>query len=425
MPHRHAIVIAVDGLRASALGAYGNTWHATPALDRLASEAVVFDWMIADSPQVAGFYRAAWLGVETPRDGVERSLAEYPAGTGLLRLLADGAVHGALTTDDPRLAEAAEKLGVGDVRSVEFPQPATTDAIADTQLAQLFAIAADQIERWSAAGAEKVVEAPPTLLWIHARGYHGAWDAPTELRQSLLDDEDPPALPFVMPPVRLETDDHDELLLHRAAYAAQTIVLDECVGMLLATLENAGLADSTLVMLVGCRGFALGEHGAVGSEVRELYGEVTQVPLLVRFPHSTQAPPPRSSDLMQPNEIGRILSRWFGVAEQSCEHDLATGGELGFADGRVHALSTGGAGEFAVRTAFWLLRRSGSEEGADATSGRVELYAKPDDRWEANEIANLLPEVTAELEAVGAEFRRSSGATGRHAIANLDVAFRD
>ena len=252
-------------------------------------------------------------------------------------------------------------------------------------------------------------------------------DLPTELRQSLLDDEDPPA-----PRVRhaagcaSETDDHDELLLHLAPRRGpQTIVLDECVGMLLATLENAELADSTLVMLVGCRGFALGEHGAVGSEVRELYGEVTHVPLLVRFPHSTQAPPPRPSNLMQPDEIGRMLSRWFGVDEQSFEHDVALGGELSFAGGRVHALSVGDTGEFAVRTASWLLRRSGMETEHEATPGRVELYAKPDDRWEANEIANLLPEVATELEAVGAEFRRSGGSADRDAIVNVDVAFRD
>ena len=75
MPNRNAIVIAVDGLRASALGAYGNTWHPTAALDRLASESLVFDWLIADSPQLAGFYRAAWFGVATPRDGVERELS--------------------------------------------------------------------------------------------------------------------------------------------------------------------------------------------------------------------------------------------------------------------------------------------------------------------------------------------------------------
>ena len=42
------------------LGAYGNAWYATPALDALAAESLVFDWMWCDSPELAGFYRSVW-----------------------------------------------------------------------------------------------------------------------------------------------------------------------------------------------------------------------------------------------------------------------------------------------------------------------------------------------------------------------------
>ena len=38
------LVIAVDGLRAAALGAYGNTTFPTPALDQFAADSIVFDW---------------------------------------------------------------------------------------------------------------------------------------------------------------------------------------------------------------------------------------------------------------------------------------------------------------------------------------------------------------------------------------------
>ena len=37
-----------------------------------------------------------------------------------------------------------------------------------------------------------------------------------------------------------------------------------------------------------------------------------------------------------------------------------------------------------------------------------ELYAKPDDRWEANDVAKLLPEVVAELAAQLAECEQQS-----------------
>lgn len=411
MPTRYAIVIAVDGLRASALGAYGNTWHPTPALDRLASESHVFDWMIADSPQLAGFYRAAWFGLETPRDGVERELTQLGDVPNLARRFELSGIQTALTTDDQWVAEQADQLGFSEVRGLEFPEPATADALADTELAQLFAIAADQIESWIAADADDETAAPPRLLWIHASGYHGAWDAPTELRQSLLDEEDPPALEFVVPPARLEMNDHDEQLLHRSAYAAQTMVLDQCVGMLLETLEAAGLADSTLIALVGCRGFALGEHGAVGSDVCELYSELTHVPLIVRLPDGAGAPPPRSGDLIQPREIAPLLMRWFDATpEQTASRAVITSDDAVAAAVRGAVFSSGKDGELAVRTDSWSLRQAGEKASNGAQLATVELFSKPDDRWEANEIADRCPDEATAMLALAAEFRRSASA---------------
>ena len=406
MPNRYAIVIAVDGLRASAVGAYGNTWHPTPALDRLASESLVFDWMIADSPQMAGFYRAAWFGVETPRDGVERELTQLGDVPSLARCLESAGIQAALTTDDQWVAEQADQLGFGEIRGLEFPEAATAEAVANTELAQLFAIAADQIERWGAADAETVTAAPPRLLWIHARGYHGAWDAPLELRQSLLDSEDPPALEFVEPPTRLETNDHDELLLHRSAYAAQTMVLDQCVGMLLETLDAAGLTDSTLIALVGCRGFALGEHGVLGSEVRDLYSELTHIPLIVRLPGDNSVPPPRSSELVQPIDLFPSLLSWFNVAAEpgAGRNLLATDG-ASTQPVREVAYASGVVGEIALRTHSWWMRQSGSRAGDSDAAGSVELFSKPDDRWEANEIADRCPNDAAAMLALADEFR--------------------
>lgn len=411
MQNRYAIVIAVDGLRASALGAYGNAWHPTPALDRLASESLVFDWMIADSPQLAGFYRAAWFGLETPRDGVERELTQLGDVPSMARRLESAGIQTALTTDDQWVAEQADQLGFSEVRGLEFPEPAAADAVADTELAQLFAIAADQIESWGVpdADADAATAAPPRLLWIHSRGYHGAWDAPTELRQSLLDEEDPPALEFVVPPARLETNDHDEQLLHRSAYAAQTIVLDQCVGMLLGTLDAAGLADSTLIALVGCRGFALGEHGAVGSDVRELYSELTHVPLIVRLPDAAAVPPPRSSDLIQPDEIASLLMRWFEATPgRTASRAVISVDDAIVAAVRGAVFSFGQDGETAVRTGSWVLRQPSEKASNMAQAATVELFSKPDDRWEANEIADRCPDEAAAMVALAAEFRRTS-----------------
>src|SRR5215218_3738953 len=56
-----AIVFVLRGCPAGWLGAYGNEWVATPNLDRLAAESVVFDRHVSDRPDPEAA-SAAWLG---------------------------------------------------------------------------------------------------------------------------------------------------------------------------------------------------------------------------------------------------------------------------------------------------------------------------------------------------------------------------
>ncbi|MEL7585328.1 MAG: sulfatase [Prolixibacteraceae bacterium] len=58
--------------------------------------------------------------------------------------------------------------------------------------------------------------------------------------------------------------------------------LDESIGTALAYLEEAGLAESTLVIYMGDNGFAWGEHGLI--DKRQFYEESVRVPLLVLCP---------------------------------------------------------------------------------------------------------------------------------------------
>src|SRR5262245_17735935 len=53
-----ALVLVPRGFHLGHAGCYGNDWIATPALDRLAAEGVVFDQHFADRPDPAGACRA-------------------------------------------------------------------------------------------------------------------------------------------------------------------------------------------------------------------------------------------------------------------------------------------------------------------------------------------------------------------------------
>lgn len=58
--------------------------------------------------------------------------------------------------------------------------------------------------------------------------------------------------------------------------------IDENVGKLLATLDELGLADNTVVVYSSDNGYYLGEHGL--GDKRSAYDEALRVPLLVRYP---------------------------------------------------------------------------------------------------------------------------------------------
>src|SRR5262245_37302094 len=53
------LVLNASALHLGYLGCYGNEWVATPALNRLAAEGVVFDQHYADAP---GTPRSSWTG---------------------------------------------------------------------------------------------------------------------------------------------------------------------------------------------------------------------------------------------------------------------------------------------------------------------------------------------------------------------------
>src|SRR6478672_1225251 len=91
----NVLVIVIDGLRASALGAYTNTSYATPALDRFAAESLLLDWCFAPSPDLPDIYRAVWQS---------RRSAHDPTTASLPRLFAEAGYTTALVTDDDSLS---------------------------------------------------------------------------------------------------------------------------------------------------------------------------------------------------------------------------------------------------------------------------------------------------------------------------------
>jgi hypothetical protein len=87
-----------------------------------------------------------------------------------------------------------------------------------------------------------------------------------------------------------------------------------------------------------------------------------------------------------------------------------------------------GEGKYrAIRTPAWYLLRPGTATGDAAATHdpAVELYAKPDDRWDVNNVADRCAEVVDLLEQVLAESAQSSSETSSTPLADVLLAGLD
>jgi len=76
----------------------------------------------------------------------------------------------------------------------------------------------------------------------------------------------------------------EELRNTRALYAGEVSFVDECLGILLTTLEELGLYENTLIILIADHGHPHGDHGDIMKHDRDLYNELLRIPLLIRRP---------------------------------------------------------------------------------------------------------------------------------------------
>lgn len=410
MPQRppNAICLVIDGLHCGYLGAYGNTWLSTPSWNRLASESLVLDFAYVDEPRLESLYRSYWRGVHAAAPGLPSGALEPT----LAERLGQAGVWTALLADDPAVSEHPLAAGFDDVLAMN--ETATADAAADEPPSPAADAGETALVRFFAQLSSRLDEqSDPFLLWAHCGSLGRVWDAPLDMRLALAADEvDEESEPVVLetlhetlPPHRLlaADADPDDLLGYRRAYAAQVNLLDRCLGALMQAMQSSPWGENTLLVVLGARGFPLGEHQRLGWYDLDLHEELTHIPWMMRFP-SGLGRLRRSSALVQPADLAMTLAEWFGLESEAPAGDCPGLGRSLFPliRGQAEAvrdrlLIVGGDGQRALRTPAWLLRSLPAAPGEQPPA--AELFVKPDDRWEANEVCDRCPEVASELGA--------------------------
>lgn len=386
------IVLVIDRLHAGFLGCYGNTWVATPHFNRLAAEGFLFDQAYVDHPGLGELCQAWWTG--THFLGRQQTISALPH-LPLAGQLSRAGFTTLCLTDEPTIAEHPLAAGFDELLRLgaaagEPEANRLAERMEDTQLARFFAAAAQRLQQ----------AREPFFVWLHSRGMAGPWDSPYELRQNYAQEDEPEPPDIVEPPCRYlnDADDPDDLWGLCQAYAGQMTLLDECLGGLLELLDVEDLTADTALIVLGARGFPLGRKGRVGQIDDALYGELVQTPWLLRLPDRLGVAA-RTSSLVQACDLAPTVLELAGIVDDGPLH----AGQSLLPLVRDEAVSlrqsiclAADGGERALRTPAWLLRMPGARDGDDLPP---ELYAKPDDRWEMNDVADRCPEIVAAMQA--------------------------
>jgi arylsulfatase A-like enzyme len=242
---RNLLVITLDTMRADRLPPYGFCGVATPALDRLAAEGVVFEQTFAAVPLTLPSHGTIFTGLYPPRLGVRDNAGAPLAGdvTTMAEVLKDrGLTTAAFVASSVLAAGRGLEQGFGSYS--DGPPPRCSGTPRGRRPAD--GVVDDAIDWLGRQGST------PFFAWIHLYDTHRPYDLPDEY-----------------------------LRLYADPYLAAIAFLDTQIARVIGSLDTRGHLDDTLIVIVGDHGESLGDHGET-SHGLFVYQEALHVPFIVR-----------------------------------------------------------------------------------------------------------------------------------------------
>jgi arylsulfatase A-like enzyme len=310
-----------------------------------------------------------------------------------------------------------------------------TEIEANTGVARTVKSAVDWLERW---GERR----DPFVLWVDLFSPHGPWDPPPPYRDQyataepdefeagdegdLVEDLEDEEIDLAEVAVLIDVPagavgdviDEAELLRLRRTYAGTVTLVDHWLGVLFDALKRMGRMEDTLLVFTSDQGEPLGEHGYVRRFRPWLYEELIHTPLIVRMPGGVHGGI-RHQALVQTVDLLPTILAALGLPPSAAVHGhdllpLIRGQQTKI---REYACLGMDAEEFAIRTHLWHLVVP-VEIDPDDPPRRPELYRKPEDRWDQNDVVDQHPEAAEHLELT---LRRFVEAVERDALDSLPV----
>lgn len=325
-PRMNVILVIIDSLRKDHVGAYGNSWIKTPALDALAKESLRFTQAYPEAFPSIPARRGIHTGIRTfpfrnwekwseddvglwgwqpiPRD--QTTLAEILQREGYYNLFVTDTLHQFRPFYNFHRGFHAFHFVRGQERDFFRPQSSASRkkldqaliggpqaAHAEDIMRQYFANTLDRgrEEDWFTPQVflkgmeflEVSSEAQPFFMVVDNYDPHEPWDPPDNYVTLYGDGYDGPE------PMTSSSGDagwltEQQLERMRALYAGEVTMVDRWLGHFLDRMEDLELMDNTLLMVVSDHGHAFGEHGVAGKVPSAMYPELMDIPFFIRHP---------------------------------------------------------------------------------------------------------------------------------------------
>jgi arylsulfatase A-like enzyme len=316
------VVVVSDTLRRDHLGAYGNDWIRTPAIDRLATRSVVFDNHLTGSfPTMPA--RADLL---TGRLSMTiMTWAPLPTEVSTLpQLLSDAGYLTMGIVDTPfyvrngfgydrGFQDFLWLRGQGDAKRMEerLDARSTWRHESDRWVARTVTAAEEWLERHYRETFFLLVD-----IWDP----HEPWNAPDYYTRLYAPDYDGRETETCYGNWRESGLTEEDVRLSHATYCGEVSMVDRWLGRLIEKIDMLGISEHTVVFFLSDHGYYFGEHDYLGKSVWDaglgtqgwspLYREIVQVPLIVQMP---DADPRRTSALTTLVDIPATVLDLAGV----------------------------------------------------------------------------------------------------------------
>ncbi|HUJ15219.1 MAG TPA: sulfatase-like hydrolase/transferase [Thermoanaerobaculia bacterium] len=248
------ILISIDTLRSDHLPAYGYKGVATPNIDALRADSILYERAYSHVPLTLPSHTSILTGMLPADNGVHDNIGfTVSKSTPMIQelLKQNGYVTGAA------VSAFVLRKETGISRGFDFYDDEVEPLGDDRMIGRVQRdgnITRAALEKWIDANSDK-----PFFAFLHLYEPHTPYTPPE---------------PY-----------YSRYPLH---YDGEIAYVDSIVGSFIAGLKQKGIYDKALIILLSDHGEGLGEHGEDEHAIF-VYREVLQVPLIVKLPHEAKA----------------------------------------------------------------------------------------------------------------------------------------